>query len=107
MARVLDRKLYDFNKIALRDNCFVIVLPETNQSAIEETATQLENTLKDTLDISCDVGTATFPEHAVTFEMLIERAIENCQKVEQPSSIESRTQPALSSTEAQPPTENI
>ncbi|MEM7033937.1 MAG: hypothetical protein AAF629_30635 [Chloroflexota bacterium] len=36
MARVLDVKLHEFNSIALKDNTFVITLPETNSSRLPE-----------------------------------------------------------------------
>ena len=76
IARVLDRELHDFNVIALRDDHFIIVLPEL---PIEETSSlsqRLGKAVQDEIGVKLRIGAANFPTHAETFESLIEQAIE-------------------------------
>jgi GGDEF domain-containing protein len=76
IARVLDRELHDFNVIALRDDYFIIVLPEL---PIEETTTlsqRLGKAVHEEIGVKLHIGAASFPIHAETFESLIEQAIE-------------------------------
>ena len=77
VGRILDQKLHHFNAIALRDNAFVIVLPEASKAEAGETALHLEEALEEQMDITSLVGTASFPDDAITFEKLIEQALEN------------------------------
>jgi len=101
IARILDSNLYDFNAIALRDNCFVIILPETNTETVSDTIIRLEEVLKEEINITFQVGTASFPDQAVTFERLIERAIENIHRPEPATSATTPEALVLPSTKTQ------
>ncbi len=75
IARTINENTYDFDTIALHDNCFVVVLPEAPAEQIPMIAQRLEKALKENLDVKLAVGMASFPNDAVTFEKLIEVAI--------------------------------
>ena len=79
-ARILDDKLHEFNAIALHDNRFIVLLPETNSDHVNEIALRLESELLHKMKLRLQVGTASFPRQGITFETLIERAIENIGK---------------------------
>ena len=81
MGRILDQKLHHFNVIALRDNAFVIVLPEASKIEANETALHLEEALKAQMDVALQIGSASFPDDAITFEKLIEQAMDNVRPI--------------------------
>ena len=74
VARSLDNNLERFNMIALRDDCFVAILPETNSGDAEKTALRLQEAVEKDLNIQLHSGTASVPGDAITFEALIEQA---------------------------------
>ncbi len=77
LARVLDDELHDFNAMTLRDNCFIVALPEIGAEDIAGTMQRLEGVLKEKANIVVNIGMASFPDEAVTFEALVEQAVEN------------------------------
>lgn len=80
MARIMDSKLYDFNSIAIKDNNFIITLPETDKDTAMATIVRLKEALATEMNLNPKIGTASFPENAVTFERLIEHALTDIQK---------------------------
>ena len=75
VSRILDDSIDDFGTITLRDNHFLVVLPEKTSEEAFQIARHLEQTIGNKMDLSLETGMANFPDHAVTFESLIERAI--------------------------------
>ena len=75
IARTLDENLLGFNSIALRDNCFIVTMPETKANDIPNIAQRLAKIIKEKMDIPVQVGTASFPDEALTFESLVELAV--------------------------------
>lgn len=76
-ARVADfliRKLRDCDIVARRDHHFVALLPETGRHNVEPVLERLERAAAEELGLNIQVGVATFPDEAVTFETLLERA---------------------------------
>lgn len=84
IARILNESLHDFDTIALKDNNFILVLPEITGPEADQMAQKLEEAVKEKMKVKLQVGTANFPEEAMTFESLIEQALENAQR--QPAS---------------------
>jgi len=82
ISRVLDDNLQSFDTIALRDNCFIVVLPETTVDRVPQIGQRLEMEIKDKTGIQVDVGAASFPKEAMTFESLIELAMANAKRTE-------------------------
>jgi GGDEF domain-containing protein len=80
VARILNDNMRDFDTIALRDNNFILVLPEINGEEAEQIAQKLADAVKEKLKVKLQVGTANFPKEAMTFESLVELALENAQQ---------------------------
>ena len=81
ISRILDSNLQSFDTIALRDNCFIVLLPETADQ-ISQIGQRLEKAIKDNMGIQVGVGTASFPNEAMTFESLVELAMVNAKQSE-------------------------
>jgi GGDEF domain-containing protein len=77
ITRILDDDIDDFGTITLRDDCFILVLPEKTASEAHLIAQRLENTVQEKVSIEVQTGTASLPNEAVTFEALVELAIKN------------------------------
>ncbi len=77
IARILDQNMHDFDTIALRDNSFILVLPETVEEDLPLVVQRLEKAIKENLNVRLNIGTASFPAEAETFERLIEVAQAN------------------------------
>lgn len=80
IARILDANMHDFDTIAVRDNHFILVLPEIPAEEAAHIAQKLEDAIADQMQIKLQVGTATFPKEAMTFESLVDLALDNAQK---------------------------
>lgn len=76
IARTLDESLLSFDSIALRNNYFIVTMPETSAHEMSQIAQRLENVIKEKLEIPVHIGTASFPDEAVTFEKLVELAVD-------------------------------
>jgi GGDEF domain-containing protein len=76
-ARVADLLIAQFEDSAVitqRDEHFVTLLPETNREDVTEIVDKLQATVAEKLGLQIKVGVSTFPDEAVTFETLLERA---------------------------------
>jgi GGDEF domain-containing protein len=80
IARILNENMQDFDTIALKDNNFILVLPEITSAEADQIGQKLEESVKENLKVKLQVGTASFPEEAMTFESLVELALENAQQ---------------------------
>jgi hypothetical protein len=74
VAELLIENFEDSAVITQRDDHFVTLLPETNQEEAVEIVNQLQETLTEKMGLHLKVGISTFPDEAVTFENLLERA---------------------------------
>jgi GGDEF domain-containing protein len=80
VARILNDNMHDFDTIALRDNNFILVLPEISGEEADQIAQKLADVVKEKLRVKLQVGTANFPQEAMTFESLVELALKNAQR---------------------------
>jgi GGDEF domain-containing protein len=80
VARILNDNMHDFDTIALRDNNFILVLPEISGEEADQIAQKLADVVKEKLRVKLQVGTANFPQEAMTFESLVELALKNAQQ---------------------------
>jgi len=80
IARILAENMHDFDTIAVRDNNFILVLPEISAEETAHIAQKLEDTVKEKMKVKLQVGTASFPNEAMTFESLVELALKNTQQ---------------------------
>lgn len=77
VSRLLDENMDDFDTITLRDNDFVLILPEKTSDEAWLVAQQLQEVIHEEMHITLQTGMANFPDEAITFETLIEKAIES------------------------------
>lgn len=77
IARILNESIHDFDTIALRDNNFILVLPEISSEEAIRIAHQVEENVKAKMKVRLQVGTAAFPDEAMTFESLVELALKH------------------------------
>jgi len=80
IGRTLDKNLLGFNTIALRDNYFIVTMPETKADEIPIIAQRLEKIIKEKMNVPLQVGTASFPDEAITFESLVELAVAHAEQ---------------------------
>jgi hypothetical protein len=77
VSRILDDNVDDFGTIALRDDCFIVVLPEKTANEASTVAQRLEDIIQEKMDIKLQMGMASFPNEAITFEELVELAVQD------------------------------
>jgi hypothetical protein len=76
VARTLCTELEDYNIIAQRNDHFLILLPEVTPGQLNDLVRRLRKAVSDQLGVPLQIGTASFPDDAVTFESLVEKAVE-------------------------------
>lgn len=76
VARALCDELEDYNIIAQRNEHFLALLPEATAEQLTDLIDRLRKTVCEQVGVTLQIGIASFPEDAVTFESLVERAIE-------------------------------
>jgi len=76
VARTLCAELEDYHIIAQRNDHFLALLPEVTSEQLTDLAGRLRKAVSEQVRVTLQIGTASFPEDAVTFESLVEKAIE-------------------------------
>jgi GGDEF domain-containing protein len=89
VAGVLNDELHDYDIIAQQNGHFLIMLPEVEKQVLPSIVTRLRHAVSERTGIEIRVGAATFPDKAVTFESLVEQALQSIE--EHPSSRSSVT----------------
>ncbi len=80
IARILDENLLRYDAIAQRDDYFIVLLPETTTENVPDIAQRIVGAVETKVDVRLNVGVANFPNDAVTFESLIDLALQNSDK---------------------------
>ena len=75
VAKTLCQKLEDYNVIAQTDNYFLIWLPEISSDQLAELASRLRQAVSEEVGATLQIGTASFPDDAETFESLVGKAV--------------------------------
>jgi len=75
VARRLCEELENYNIIAQRNDHFLILLPEVTSEQLIGLVGQLRQAISEQVGVALQVGTASFPDDAVTFESLVEKAV--------------------------------
>jgi GGDEF domain-containing protein len=96
VARVLCDKLEDYDILAQRDSYFLLLLPEVTPEQSAELVGRLHEIVCEDVGVTLQIGAASFPNDAVTFESLVERAVEGMKAKKEP---ERSTQPQSLATE--------
>ncbi|MEW5958567.1 MAG: hypothetical protein AB1801_12625 [Chloroflexota bacterium] len=84
ISRILNDNLQSFDTIALHDDYFILVLPETSTDQLPQISQRLEKAVKEKMGLQLEIGAASFPKEAITFESLIELAIANANQPQKP-----------------------
>ncbi|MBN1487742.1 MAG: hypothetical protein JW981_08880 [Anaerolineae bacterium] len=77
IAKTLSNQFEDYDIIAHKDDHFILLLPEFSAQELDSLKNWLHDVVAKQLDISLKIGAASFPEDAVTFETLVQKAIED------------------------------
>lgn len=84
VARRLCDKLEDYDIIAQDNDHFLILLPEVASEELSDLTNQLRQTISEQVGVTLQIGTASFPKDAVTFESLVEKAVEEMGEEQEP-----------------------
>ena len=76
VTKTLCNELEDYNIIATRNDHFLILLPEVTPDRLPDLIRQLRKAVSERVGVTLQVGTASLPENAITFEGLVEKAEE-------------------------------
>ena len=76
VARTLCDKLEDYDIIAQKNDHFLVLLPEVTSEQLIDLASRLRQVVSEQTGVTLQIGTASFPKDAVTFESLVKRAVE-------------------------------
>lgn len=75
IARTLCHRLEDYNVVAQTNDHFLILLPEVTSEQLTDLVGRLRQVVSEQVGVVLQVGTASFPDDAVTFESLVEKAV--------------------------------
>ena len=75
VAKTLCHRLEDYNVIAQTNDHFLILLPEVTPDLLPDLAGRLRQTVSEQVGVTLQIGTAAFPDDAVTFDSLVEMAV--------------------------------
>ena len=76
VARTLCDELEDYNVIAQRNDHFLALLPEVVPEKLSDLTERLRRAVSEQVGVALQIGIASFPEDAMTFESLVEKAVE-------------------------------
>ena len=75
MGSFLVNELDDFDIVTVRDDHFIVLLPELSRKSLPEVVNNLKRALSDNLGLESKIGVSMFPDEAVTLESLVEKAV--------------------------------
>ena len=96
-ARLLREQLDDTAVVTQRNDHFVVLLPETTHDDLQPLLVTLKAAAQEQLGITLNIGAATFPDQAITFESLVEQA--EAEMVNQPTA-DTHVTPPLAAPQA-------
>lgn len=76
IARRLCDELEEYNIIAKKNDHFLALLPEVTSEQLADLVGRLRQSVSEQVGVGLRIGTASFPEDALTFESLVEKAVE-------------------------------
>jgi GGDEF domain-containing protein len=86
VARTLCHRLEDYNVVAQTNDHFLILLPEVTSEQLTDLVGRLHQVVSEQVGVALQIGTASFPDDAVTFESLVEKAVEEMNGKKKPES---------------------
>jgi hypothetical protein len=82
VAKTLNDELKDFDIIARRNDHFLVLLPEVASGELTDLAGQLRAAISEHVGVTLQIGTASFPDDAATFDGLVKKAVEGMRREE-------------------------
>ena len=76
VSKILCDELADYNIIAQRNDHFLALLPEVTPEKLTDLIERLRGAVSERVGVALQIGVASFPEDAVTFESLVKKAVE-------------------------------
>jgi GGDEF domain-containing protein len=86
VAKTICDELEDYNIVARSNSHFLVLLPEVTSDKLIDLIERLRKAVSEEVGVSLQIGTASFPEEAVTFESLMEKAVEGMDGEPEPES---------------------
>jgi GGDEF domain-containing protein len=80
VAETLCNELEDHNIIAHSGDRFWVLLPEVTAAELIDLVDGLQASISEQVGVASQIGTASLPEDAMTFESLMERAVEEMEE---------------------------
>ena len=75
VSRTLCDELEGYNIIARNNDHFLVLLPEVTSEEVTDLVGSLHKTVSEQVGVVLQIGTASFPDDAVTFDSLVEMAV--------------------------------
>jgi GGDEF domain-containing protein len=75
VARRLCEELEEYNIIAQRDDHFLALLPEVTPGELADIVNRMQQAVSEQVGVTLRIGTASFPNDALTFDSLVEQAV--------------------------------
>ena len=72
VSKTLCNELEDYNIIAKRNDHFLVLVPEVTPDKLPDLVKRMRKAVSEQVGVTLQVGTASLPENAVTFEALVE-----------------------------------
>ncbi len=76
VSKTLCDELADYNTIAQRNDHFLALLPEVTPEKLTDLIERLRRAVSERVGVTLQIGTASFPQDAMTFESLVEKAVQ-------------------------------
>lgn len=86
VAKRLCDELENYDVIARSNDHFLILLPEVTSEQLDSIVERLTTVVSEQVGVALQIGTASFPEDALTFESLVERAVKEMDGKQEPKS---------------------
>jgi hypothetical protein len=77
VARTLGDALEDYNIVAQSNSHFLIMMPEVSREQMDDLVGGLRQLVAEQVGVTLEVGAASFPDDAMTFDSLMEKAVKD------------------------------
>jgi GGDEF domain-containing protein len=92
VARALCDELDDHNIIAHDNGHFLVLLPEVTSEELTHLVNNLREVISERVGVILQIGTASFPDDAVTFDSLVEQAMGEMEREPEPKCLSQSRQ---------------
>ncbi len=75
VSKTLVDELEDYNIIAQSNHHFIVLMPEMTSEKLPDVILRLRRIVGEKVGVKLQIGTAAFPDDAITFDSLVEKAV--------------------------------